>query len=319
MAPVAAGSGHRRDLPARPDPCTIRCRAPRAARRHALAARGLPARWTTSRARRRACPGRWRLSRSRRSRRSPSSGLRGSSIVPAGPWPVARFRRSSSAARSSRGSATTRSRSGSPGSTRRARRCCSRAASTTKTSSSSKADWEVVCSAPGAATLLQVGKAGRILDVDPRTGGFGAAPRRFDRRLGVLARGLVGGPDPRPVTDKVKDAAWLPGGELVILRADGQGNTIEYPIGHTLVKQHGGELAALRASRDGTKLGVIEHATFDDTRGRVVIYRLDGIELRALRRLSRRRGHRVGAHRRALLLDRRHRSARSRRPARSTS
>ena len=34
----------------------------------------------------------------------------------------------------------------------------------------------------------------------------------------MLARGQIGGPDPRPVTDRVKDAAWLPGGELAILR-----------------------------------------------------------------------------------------------------
>jgi hypothetical protein len=142
-----------------------------------------------------------------------------------------------------------------------------------------KADWEVVRSAPGASTLLPVGKVGRILDVDPRTGELALRLVDSSDDGGVLARGLVGGPDPRPVTDKVKDAAWLPGGELVILRADGQGNTIEYPIDHTLIKQRRGELAALRASRDGTKLGVIEHATFDDTRGRVVIYRLDGIEL----------------------------------------
>jgi len=139
-------------------------------------------------------------------------------------------------------------------------------------------EWEVVRSVPGSSAVLPVGKPGRLLDVDRKTGEL-ALRLRDSGDGGILARATIGGAAPRPVTDRVKDAAWLPGGELAILRADDQGNTVEYPIGHPLVKQHGGELAALTASRDGKRLGVIEHATFDDTRGRVVMYRLDGIEL----------------------------------------
>ncbi len=139
-------------------------------------------------------------------------------------------------------------------------------------------EWEVVRSVPGTSAVLPIGKPGRLLDVDRKTGEL-ALRLRDSGDGGILARAMLGGAAPRPVTDGVKDAAWLPGGELVILRADDQGNTLEYPIGHTLIKQHTGELAALVASRDGKTLGVIEHATFDDTRGRVVLYRLDGIEL----------------------------------------
>ena len=141
-----------------------------------------------------------------------------------------------------------------------------------------KSDWEVVRSAPGASTILKIGKVGRVLDVDPKTGELALRLADQSEDGGLLARAMVGGADPRPVTDRVKDAAWLPNGELAILRADDQGNTIEYPIDHTLVKPRRGELAALRASRDG-KLAVIEHVAFDDTAGHVVIYRLDGVEL----------------------------------------
>ena len=139
-------------------------------------------------------------------------------------------------------------------------------------------EWEVVRSVPGSSAVLPAGKPGRLLDVDRKTGEL-ALRLRDSGDGGILARATIGGAAPRPVTDHVKDAAWLPGGELAILRGDDQGNTVEYPIGHALVKEHGGELAALVASRDGMRLGVIEHATFDDTRGRVVMVRLDGIEL----------------------------------------
>jgi len=139
-------------------------------------------------------------------------------------------------------------------------------------------EWEVVRSVPGSAAVLPVGKPGRLLDVNRKTGEL-ALRLRDSGDGGILARAAIGGAAPRPVAEGVKDAAWLPNGELVILRADDQGNTLEYPIGHTLVKERTGELAALAASRDGKMIGVIEHATFDDARGRVVIYRLDGIEL----------------------------------------
>jgi serine/threonine protein kinase len=141
-----------------------------------------------------------------------------------------------------------------------------------------KSDWEVVRSAPGASTVLKVGKVGRVLDVDRKTGELALRLADQGDDGGLLARAMVGGADPRPVADRVKDAAWLPSGELVILRSDDQGNTIEYPIDHPLVKPHGREVAALRASAD-SKLGVIEHLAFDDSAGRVVIYRLDGVEL----------------------------------------
>ena len=139
-------------------------------------------------------------------------------------------------------------------------------------------EWEVVRSVPGTAAVLPVGKPGRLLDINRKTGEL-ALRLRDSGDGGILARATIGGGAPRPVAEGVKDAAFLPNGELVILRADDQGNTLEYPIGHTLVKERTGELAALAASRDGKTIGVIEHATFDDARGRVVIYRLDGIEL----------------------------------------
>jgi serine/threonine protein kinase len=141
-----------------------------------------------------------------------------------------------------------------------------------------KSDWEVVRSAPGASTVLKIDKLGRVLDVDRKTGELALRLSDQGEDGGLLARAMIGGADPRPVTDRVKDAAWLPSDELVILRADDQGNTIEYPIDHPLVKPHGREMAALRASRD-SKLGVIEHLAFDDSAGRVAIYRLDGVEL----------------------------------------
>ena len=141
-----------------------------------------------------------------------------------------------------------------------------------------KSDWEVVRSAPGASTILKIGKVGRVLDVDPKTGELALRLADQGEDGGLLARAMVGGADPRPVTDRVKDAAWLPGGELAVLRATDQGNEVEYPGDHPLIKPHGGELAALRTSRDGT-LGVLEHLTFDDSAGRAAIYRLDGVKL----------------------------------------
>jgi serine/threonine protein kinase/Tol biopolymer transport system component len=95
-------------------------------------------------------------------------------------------------------------------------------------------------------------------------------------RGAVLARLPLGGGAPREVLENVRSADWAPDGEsLAVVRAEGERDTLEFPIGHVLYQGHGW-LSDVSVSPRGDRVAFFEHPVDFDARGDVAVVDLAG-------------------------------------------
>jgi Tol biopolymer transport system component len=96
------------------------------------------------------------------------------------------------------------------------------------------------------------------------------------QRSGTLARAPLAGGVPRQVLENVQDADWMPGGsELAVVRTVEGRYRLEYPVGKVLYETTLW-VSSLRFSRDGRRIGFIDHPARGDSRGRVAVVDLAG-------------------------------------------
>ncbi len=96
------------------------------------------------------------------------------------------------------------------------------------------------------------------------------------QRTGTLARAPLAGGVPRQVLEDVQDADWTPGGsELAVVRAVEGRYRIEYPIGKVLYETSLW-VSSPRFSRDGRRIGFVDHPLTGDSRGRIAVVDLTG-------------------------------------------
>ncbi|HYB53085.1 MAG TPA: protein kinase, partial [Thermoanaerobaculia bacterium] len=96
-------------------------------------------------------------------------------------------------------------------------------------------------------------------------------------RTGMLARlSMTGGGAPKDIREDVLYADWSPDGkELAIVREAGGKAQLEFPIGKVL-HSSAGWLSHPRVSPSGGEVAVIEHPTFDDDGGYVLLVDTSG-------------------------------------------
>lgn len=143
---------------------------------------------------------------------------------------------------------------------------------------------EIFLATPGKLESISIGVPGAdLLSVSP-TGDLAIS---LDRAFlggwvsaGTLARMRSAGGAPRKIHERVLDADWAPDGKnMAIIRQVDDGTVVlEYPIGRRL-RVSGGWLSHLRFSRDGSRLGFIDHQWFGDDGGRPVVIDLEGHEV----------------------------------------
>jgi len=105
-----------------------------------------------------------------------------------------------------------------------------------------------------------------------------ATNTRFERDgpVGGLARLPLAGGTPQQIADNIAGAEWDPkGGDLAIVRVNGNIRQLEYPAGKVLY-QTSGWIRRPRFSPDGTKIAFIENPIADDERGSVCVVGMDG-------------------------------------------
>jgi Tol biopolymer transport system component len=96
------------------------------------------------------------------------------------------------------------------------------------------------------------------------------------QRGGTLARAPLAGGVPRQVLDDVQDADWAPDGSGLAVVRDVDGRfRLEYPVGKILYETNTW-LSSSRFSRDGKKIGFIDHPLSGDNRGRIAVVDLAG-------------------------------------------
>jgi serine/threonine protein kinase len=121
------------------------------------------------------------------------------------------------------------------------------------------------------------GAKGRVLDIS-KGGEIALRQRMPDKPGGLLALFKEGMGAPRERDVNIHDASYV-GEELAVIRDAGNGMTIEYPIGTTILKGPSLKYEFLRASPDGTKLAVVVHEIATDTRGYVIVFDPHGKQL----------------------------------------
>ena len=88
---------------------------------------------------------------------------------------------------------------------------------------------------------------------------------------GTLARSSISGAAPRQIASDVSAADWSPDGRLLaVIRRTGGRFRLEYPLG-TLLKETSGWLSSVRISPDGASIAYVEHPTFGDDAGTVMV------------------------------------------------
>ena len=91
---------------------------------------------------------------------------------------------------------------------------------------------------------------------------------------GTLGRMALTGGAPREIAENVLGADWNPAGtDLLVARLGDDGWSLEYPIGK-VIDQGEGWISHPRFSRDGSKVGLIEHPARGDDRGSVAVFDL---------------------------------------------
>ena len=96
---------------------------------------------------------------------------------------------------------------------------------------------------------------------------------------GTLARARLFGSSAREVLEHVRDADFLPGDRLAIVRRENGRDRLEVPQG-TAVFDTAGYISHVRVSPDGQRVAFLEHPLFGDNRGYVALY--DGTRTRRL-------------------------------------
>jgi eukaryotic-like serine/threonine-protein kinase len=96
---------------------------------------------------------------------------------------------------------------------------------------------------------------------------------------GTLARARLFGSSARELLEHVRDADFLPGDRLAIIRRVDGRDRLEVPQG-TVVFETPGYLSHVRVSPDGQRVGFLEHPLFGDNRGYVAVF--DGKSARRL-------------------------------------
>jgi eukaryotic-like serine/threonine-protein kinase len=121
--------------------------------------------------------------------------------------------------------------------------------------------------------LLGISRTGTmVVLVDQRLGGD------VWYRPGTMAEVPISGGNPRPVSEGILYADWLPDGRgLAAVRRSGAGIRLEIPLGHVL-RETAGDFSCPRVSPDGRHLAFIDHpfSTQDDTRGSFVVVDTSG-------------------------------------------
>ncbi|HZE20208.1 MAG TPA: protein kinase [Candidatus Angelobacter sp.] len=88
--------------------------------------------------------------------------------------------------------------------------------------------------------------------------------------LGTLARVSMLGGVPRRVIDRVSFADWSPDGKNMAVVRNQEGLFhLEYPIGRTIYRSHSW-ISHARVSRDGTRVGFLDHHALGDNSGNVI-------------------------------------------------
>ncbi|MCX5747332.1 MAG: serine/threonine-protein kinase, partial [Proteobacteria bacterium] len=139
-------------------------------------------------------------------------------------------------------------------------------------------NWYVVQSGVSAPSMTTTTLTGRVLDV-ARTGTGDVAIRTFgDGEGGTLKRGNPGMGAPEFVAVHVEDASFSADGKsFAIIRAlDDATYALEYPIDKPIYRPTTGRLEAVRMSRGGAYLAVVETDAPPQTSGRLLILKPDG-------------------------------------------
>jgi Tol biopolymer transport system component len=96
------------------------------------------------------------------------------------------------------------------------------------------------------------------------------------QRSGTLARAPLAGGVPRQVLEHVQDADWTPDGSGLAIVREVEGRfRLEYPVGKVLYETSTW-VSSSRFSRDGRRIGFIDHPLAGDNRGRIAVVDLAG-------------------------------------------
>jgi hypothetical protein len=118
--------------------------------------------------------------------------------------------------------------------------------------------------APPQSYLLAVSRANEMALLLRYSG------RPHEMALGTLARMSPGGV-PREILENVTAADWSPdGSSLAVVHAVGTRARLEYPIG-TLLYESPGWISYIRVSPDGKSVAFLDHPSFPDDRGSVMV------------------------------------------------
>jgi eukaryotic-like serine/threonine-protein kinase len=98
---------------------------------------------------------------------------------------------------------------------------------------------------------------------------------------GTLGQMALGGGQPRPLLDRVDDAAYAPDGRIAVLRVAEGRTRLEFPAG-TVVFETAGWISSPRFCPDGSCIAFHEHPLTDDDRGWPAMLHLATREKRAL-------------------------------------
>ncbi|HEY3155683.1 MAG TPA: protein kinase [Candidatus Eisenbacteria bacterium] len=102
------------------------------------------------------------------------------------------------------------------------------------------------------------------------------AGRPHDMAVGTLARMSPGGA-PREILDNVAAADWSPDGStLAVVRVVENRYRLEYPIG-TMLYESPGWISYIRVSPDGRTVAFLDHPSFPDDRGSVMVAGAHGL------------------------------------------
>jgi len=118
--------------------------------------------------------------------------------------------------------------------------------------------------------ILSISRSGEMaLLLDPKyTQGW--------QRSGTLARAPMAGGAPRPMLENVEDADWDPPGQNLAVAREVSGRyRLEYPSG-TVLYETSAWISSPRFSRDGKRIGFIDHPVNGDDFGRVAVVDLGG-------------------------------------------
>lgn len=91
----------------------------------------------------------------------------------------------------------------------------------------------------------------------------------------TLARIPLAGGVPREVMENVQYADWGPHDALAVVYDLNGKSRLEYPIGH-LIAETNGKFSDVRLSRDGQKIGLVEHGSRYDYSGHISVIDLNG-------------------------------------------